>query len=288
MSNLTASQKKRLLRQLDTLEADYVVVDLGSGSNYNTVDFFIASAGGIVVTTPHLTSILNAYLFLKNCVFRLLMRSFDRSSPATEKIRELHKNPQAMQRLYVPALVQELRALDAEGVERFDEQVHRFSPSIILNLLDDPRDAGKAGKIRRSCKQYLGIDVEHLGVIYRDALQDTALASSLPIIIYKPESVLSRAIVRIADKLLEAEWSEDLDVEFDGVDDGYQTAESEAEVDFTSKIESMQDLLDGGVLSQGDLIETIRSQQYEIGRLRRENTFLKTKLVDASEAGFDV
>ena len=87
LANVTAGQKNRLIRHLRHMDADFVVLDLGSGSTYNTVDFFLAADRGIIVTTPALTSILNAYLFLKNSVFRLLMGSFDRSSPATAMSR---------------------------------------------------------------------------------------------------------------------------------------------------------------------------------------------------------
>ena len=287
MANVTSGQKNKLLRRLNGLDFDYVIMDLGSGSTFTTVDFFLASPRGIVVTTPSLTAILNAYLFLKNCVFRLLLRSFDRKSPASGRMTKLKASPQEMQRLYIPNLVEELNAIDPAGGERFKRSLADFHPAIVLNLLEDPRDAGKAGKIRRSCTQYLGVDVDHLGVVYRDVLQTTALASGLPILVYKPQSVLSRAIVRIADKILESEWNEELYM-FETVDEGYQTAESEADIDFSDKVASMQDLLDSGTLSQGDLVETIRTQQYEIGRLRRENVFLKKKIVDASEAGFDV
>lgn len=288
MANVTAGQKRKLLRRIQTLEADYVVLDLGSGSSYNTVDFFLASARGIVVTTPGLTAILNAYLFLKNCVFRLVLRSFGRSSPAAPRIAELQKNPQSMQRLYVPALLDELKILDPSGYESFVSLSRSFRPSLIMNLLEDPRDGQKAGKIRRSCKQYLGIEVEHLGVVYRDVLQDTALASGLPIIIYKPDTVLSKAIVRIADKISEIEWEDTGEAVFDDIDDSYRMADTEADTDFDAKIESMHDLLSSGVLSQGDLVETIRSQQYENNRLKTENTFLKSKVLKAAEMGFDV
>ena len=288
MANLTAGQKKRLLNNLNELDADYLVVDLGSGSTYNTIDFFLASPGGIVITTPDLTAILNAYLFLKNTVFRMLMRSFPRTSPAAARFRELRRNPETMQRLYVPVLIEELRKLDPEGVMKFVDQISRFKPSMILNLLDDPRDAAKAGKIRRSCKQYLGLDVEHLGITYRDTLQDTALASGLPIVVYKPDTVLSRAIHRIADKVIESEWSALEQRDFDILDEAYQTAETEAELDYDYKLKSMHDLIAGGVITQGDLVETIRTQQYEIGRLRAENAFLKTKIIEAAKTGYSV
>ena len=70
IANLKAVQKKRLVRCLESLAADFLVLDLGPGAGANSLDFFLMSALGIVVTTPALTAVLNAYLFLKNVVFR--------------------------------------------------------------------------------------------------------------------------------------------------------------------------------------------------------------------------
>ena len=72
IANLKSYQKRKLLKELLSLEADYLIVDLGSGTHSNVLDFFLASGTGLIVVTPALTSILNAYLFLKNAVFRIM------------------------------------------------------------------------------------------------------------------------------------------------------------------------------------------------------------------------
>jgi flagellar biosynthesis protein FlhG len=155
----------------------------------------------------------------------------------------------------------------------------------VLNLLDDPSDADKAGKLRRSAREYLGVEIEHFGVIYRDELQDIALGSRLPIIRYKPTSVLSQAVYRIAEKVLLLDDDEAL-MDIEDLDDTFQAAEAEAETDFQTKRENLEELLQSGALTMGDLIEAIRAQTFEIQSLRRENQLLKTKLVRALEEGF--
>jgi flagellar biosynthesis protein FlhG len=80
IANLKSAQKKRLVRNLLSLDADYLVLDLGAGTSANTLDFFLLSRTGIVITTPSLTAILNAYLFLKNAVFRVMYSTFDKES----------------------------------------------------------------------------------------------------------------------------------------------------------------------------------------------------------------
>jgi flagellar biosynthesis protein FlhG len=62
----------------------------------------------------------------------------------------------------------------------------------------------------------------------------------------------------------------------------------EAEIDFDNRIEYVEDLLHSGALSQGDLIETVKSQQIEIAKLRKENNFIKLKLSRAIAQGYKV
>jgi flagellar biosynthesis protein FlhG len=153
-------------------------------------------------------------------------------------------------------------------------------------MLEDPKDAEKAQKIRRSCKQYLNIEIEHLGVLFRDDMQDVALGSRIPIIRYKPQSVLSQGIYRVADKLVSAEDEEDMSLSLAEIEGGYRTAELEAEADFGAKLAYVEELLSSGELSTSDLVDTVRSQQFEIDKLRRENQFLKFKLTKALDQGF--
>jgi flagellar biosynthesis protein FlhG len=142
-------------------------------------------------------------------------------------------------------------------------------------------------KIRRSCEEYLDLKIEHMGIIYRDVIQDTALASRLPITLYKPQSILSQAIYRIADKILESP-EDTYSPDDKQIEESFQEAEMEAEADFDSKLNYIEDLLHSGAMNQGDLIETIKSQQYEISKLKKENNFIKLKLTRAMQQGFKV
>jgi flagellar biosynthesis protein FlhG len=179
-----------------------------------------------------------------------------------------------------------MKKVDPEHWEKAVERMGRFRPRLLMNMLEDPKDAEKAQKIRRSCKEYLNIDIEHLGILYRDELQDIALGSRIPIIRYKPQSVLSQGIYRTADKLVQTEESQDVPLSLAEIEGSFQTASLEAETDFGSKMEYIEELLSSGALTTGDLVETVRSQQFELDKLRRENQFLKYKLARAIGQGF--
>ena len=56
MANLSYMAKSKLLRHIKSLDADYILIDLGAGSAYNTLDLFTLSNNGIIVCTPALVS----------------------------------------------------------------------------------------------------------------------------------------------------------------------------------------------------------------------------------------
>ncbi|MDR2485162.1 MAG: P-loop NTPase [Treponema sp.] len=288
-ANLRVSQLKALVKRLLALsgDTDILILDLGAGTHQSILDFFLLSGQGIVVSAPAVTAVLNAYVFLKNAVFRLMFTCCPKGSEARAYLEKTRKDGSGPQNLYVPKIVPEIQAIDRESYDKFMTHLERLHPRLIMNMVEEPKDADVAMKIRRSCEEYLDLKIDHLGVIYRDSVQDIALASRLPITLYKPQSILSQGIYRIADKILESD--EDSFAPGDKeIEESFQEAGMEAEIDFDSKMEYVEDLLHSGALTQGDLIETVKSQQYEIAKLKKENNFIKLKLNHAMQQGFRV
>jgi flagellar biosynthesis protein FlhG len=284
IANLKASQKKRLIRCLESLEVDFLVLDLGPGAGANALDFFLMSSAGIVVTTPALTAMLNAYLFLKNAVFRLMYATLDRESRAFAVLEELRRDPGGLRRAYVPRILETIGKEDRESHARISGVLGRLRPRLVLNMLEDPADAEKAEKLRRSAKEFLGIDLVHMGVIFRDELQSVALGSRIPIVRYKPGCVLSRAVYRIAERIIAAGPGEAAADAWPGSgaeereDGGFPAVESEAEQDFQGMSRDLEDLLHSGALTMADLVEAVRTQQLELSTLRSENSLLRARL----------
>jgi flagellar biosynthesis protein FlhG len=69
-ANPSHQEKLKLLRQIASLDADAVVIDVGAGTSYNALDLFTAGQVRLIVATPELTSLQNAYVFSKAVVLR--------------------------------------------------------------------------------------------------------------------------------------------------------------------------------------------------------------------------
>lgn len=290
LTSLKATQKNELIKNFMSLNADYLILDLGAGTHLSILDMFLLSPQGILVTAPTVTATLNGYLFLKNAVFRIMYSTFKPGTPAFKYLEGLKSNAANLQHLYIPKMIQLLDTVDPQSTALFKARMAQFRPRLVLNMIDDPKDADRAQKIRRSCAEYLGLNLDHLGVIYRDSMQDKALASRLPVIVYKPQSIISQAIYRVAEKVLQSET-----VKFDdkynpleATDSSFALAAEEASDDYAAKMSYVEDLVGTGALTPGELAETIKTQQYEITALRNENTMLKKKLVDAARHGYRI
>lgn len=290
LTSLKAAQKTKLLRNFRSIDADFLILDLGAGTHQIILDMFLQSPQGILVTAPTVTATLDGYLFLKNCVFRLMYTTYKRGTAGNALLEQVRKNSEKMKSLYIPQIAQALEQVDSENTKLFKARMAQFCPRLVLNMIDDPKDAASATRIRNSCKQYLGLDIDYLGLMYRDQLQDKALASRLPVIIYKPHCVLSQAIYRIAEKIIAAE-PRYFDKEFSSAIDtagSFDKVNDEATEDYALKMSGLNDLIGSGQLSTGELIEMIKTQNYEITQLKKENLLLKSKIVKAAQQGFKI
>lgn len=288
LTTLKAAQKTKLLRNFHSIDADFLILDLGAGTHQIILDMFLQSPQGILVTAPTVTATLDGYLFLKNSVFRLLNTTYKRGSAGHQYLEQLKTNSDAMKSIYIPKLVDQLSVVDPVNTGLFKTRMNQFKPRLVMNMIDDPKDADRAQRIRNSCSQYLGMDLEYLGLMYRDQLQDKALSSRLPVIIYKPNCVLSQAIYRIAEKVIAAEpryFDDDFTKTIDSAT-SFMQAEEDANDDYNLKLSGLNDLIGSGQLSTAELIDMIKTQTYEIGQLRKENNLLKSKIVKAAQQGF--
>jgi len=87
ITNFGAAHKTRLIEAINTLNADYVILDMRAGLDANVIDFLPFSNSGILIFTPHLPSAtLAASDIVKAILFRKLRLIFKRESPFYDTI----------------------------------------------------------------------------------------------------------------------------------------------------------------------------------------------------------
>src|SRR6056297_1115680 len=206
-ANLPYFTKKKLIRELEQLVADFILIDLGAGSSYNVIDFFLISNTGLIVTTPETTSILSSYSFLKSAVYRLLYRSFPSKSREREIIQDFVSTPIEGSSLSFQQLVTQLSEHSSDSGLKAEEQLQNFFPRIILNMGNSSQDFSVGAKLREISRKNLAIPMEFIGYLPRDPGVEKSIVTRIPYLIDNPNSNFSKGVKIVVNKLLSGTFS---------------------------------------------------------------------------------
>ncbi len=151
-ANINAGQKLRLLRAIAKLSGDVVIVDVGAGTAWNTIDLVAAADIKLIVMTPQLTSIQNAYAFLKTMVQRLVRRLPEDAATRRELDERFAGDGETRP---VQAVVADLRERDPVLADRVVDVLSRLGVMLVGNMLSGPRDAAVFERMAAMISDYL-------------------------------------------------------------------------------------------------------------------------------------
>lgn len=77
-----------MIRHLREMEADVLNVDVGAGTSYHALDFFLLADRHIAVATLDPTSVLDLYLFVKLAAIRRVLSHFLSRDPMNAALAE--------------------------------------------------------------------------------------------------------------------------------------------------------------------------------------------------------
>ena len=192
-ANISYQEKQRLLRGLAAIETDVLLIDIGAGTSYHALDFFMFSDLQICVVLPDPTSIMDLYTFLQLATIRKILDSF----LAQSDVSTLLKNRTFTNLNEVFDLAEKTQPgakLKAQLALRY------FHPLLIVNR-DGADSRVNKGKLRKMVAKYLSIDIPELGSIPEDAKIDESLKTFMPLCELNPNSPAARSLTAIAGKL---------------------------------------------------------------------------------------
>lgn len=203
-SNIKYQQKLRLIDGLKQLNAEYILLDLGSGTTLNVVDFFSIAGKGIVISSPGITSILNTYNFIKSVLYQKMEKYFrvKRKEKLCEIIRISAYPENEMKIKRISDLEKELIKIDPDAEEMISFVKKNFGVQLILNMVENTQDVKIGESIKNIGKKYLDIDIEYLGSIERDAAVEKSVISMTPFLLRFPSSAASFNIKSILSKII--------------------------------------------------------------------------------------
>ena len=182
LANIHVSQKAKLIQNLSRLDADYVIIDLGAGTSYNVLDFFLAADKKIVVLIPQPISIQNAYAFIRNTVYRRLSQLVNQKSSLQSLIKTAMDTNNELKVRTVSELLQIVEELNGkEAMNALQGDIRRIQPFVITNMVRTNRDKGAGRVIQMVADKYLMIRSVDLGSIVYEQKLYTTVTEMLPL-----------------------------------------------------------------------------------------------------------
>jgi flagellar biosynthesis protein FlhG len=204
MANPRHSQKEMLFRHIRGLDVDDVVLDLGAGSAFNVLDFFLLARRGLVVVTPEPTAIENAEHFLRAAFYRSL-RVAARRPDVRAAIRRVRENGRAGQVRSARELIERVRAIDPPAAKPLEERAQAFTPLLLVNQVQTAEQRSVGPQLVASCRERLGVAIGFAGCIDSDPIVPTAVARRQLALQAFPLSRFARHIEGLAERLERAD-----------------------------------------------------------------------------------
>jgi flagellar biosynthesis protein FlhG len=201
MANPAYWMKLKIMRHIKALPADIVILDLGAGVHFNTLDFFGISDRGIVVTSPEPGAVMNAYGFIKGALFRKLQSIFRKHPDIGPLIEYESRKTEGENRLTLEQFAGEIKKIDPEVYPLIHEVEQSFNPALVVNRVPAGQSHILVKNLLTLCTEKLGIAIEHAGNL-PDSKEITDYLLNIPGFLDTVAGKLYRSAVEsIIDKL---------------------------------------------------------------------------------------
>ncbi|MDC0707244.1 P-loop NTPase [Stigmatella sp. ncwal1] len=199
-ANIKYAQKQKLLRSLMTLPVDYLLLDLGAGTSFNTLDFFLVADHGVLVVLPEPTAVENAYRFVKAAFFRRLQQV-----EAQYGIEELVESALTTREgtLRTPHdFISQVRKEDPAAGARLEKDLLSFRIRLVVNQARTDADMTVGTAVVSAWKKFFGLEMDDLGAIRYDDEAWRAIRKRRPVLLERPDSPAAQGLQRIAGRIL--------------------------------------------------------------------------------------
>lgn len=179
VSNLYYVQKQKIIRAILQMPSDYVILDLGAGTTYNTLDFFLSAHRGITVFTPEPTSIQNTVQFIKAVYLRKLKHILkqDGFTRIMKKIGYETEDGAVRSPLDI---VENIMQMEPEKARMLQRELRKRDFRLVLNQYRKQVDESLGKKIEKVCNRHFYSHFTFLGnIAYNERIFESIVAKSV-------------------------------------------------------------------------------------------------------------
>lgn len=201
-ANPTYSQKLRLVQHLEELPADYLLLDLGAGTSFNTLDLFNHSPGKIAVLTGMVTSLQNVYGFIKSALFRKLSREFAGDQGVAGLIYQMGSKEGGSNVQSLHDLASHFEGASPDRFAKLNRVLQGFNVNLVVNMVKTEQDLKSVHIIKSVCTDFLSLQPQMLGHLPFDPAVDFAINQMSPQTLFKKKSQAGSALREMARTFL--------------------------------------------------------------------------------------
>ena len=205
MANIAHEQKRRLIDRIRTLPADYVLLDLSSGTAFNTLDFFRLSPFGLLVTTPEHPAVKNLMTFLKQFLLRAVDRAFANRPAIRKLLWDEFRRPPRQQVESLTDLKAKISSVEPSAGEKTATLLAQIRPRVVFNRCRRRDDLNFTDQMDADIAESLSIAVDYFGFVSEDGSVSDSVSARQPHLLSAPESPAAAAVVQTA-RWIEEDW----------------------------------------------------------------------------------
>jgi flagellar biosynthesis protein FlhG len=178
IANLFYAHKVKIIEAIKRLPFDYVFLDLGPGTNFNMLDFFLTSKEGILICTPEPTSIENSFRFIKTIYYRKLKQMIKKHifNSLQKDISKDNVKPG----MKPSDIIEFVLKHDPEKERLLRSKLSKFKFKFIFNQFRNNLDATLGSQFETICNRHFYSLFEFLGYVNFDGrIQDAIFSKTL-------------------------------------------------------------------------------------------------------------
>jgi len=199
IANLFYAHKVKIIEAIKKLPFDYVLLDLGPGTNFNTLDFFLTSKEGILICTPEPTSIENSFRFIKTIYYRQLKRMIKKH--IFDSLQKDFSEDAMKPEMKPSDIIEIVLKHDPEKEALLRNQLSKFKFKFIFNQFRNNLDATLGTQFESICNRHFYSIFEFLGYVNFDGrIQDAIFSKTIYVHRY-PHTQSAADLKNIAAKI---------------------------------------------------------------------------------------
>jgi len=194
---------RKIISAMPRLNADILIIDLGGAITPDILDLFLLSEEGVMISTNDPSSIRNTYQFLKMAVFRKILKSFPSNTLISYMVHSATHVRSRDKISSIPELLDRLSHVDRYYKDVILEMLERFSPGLIINMVDSPKDVRAANVVSTVSGKFSAITPKLLGTMEYDPEIKRSTRNLRPFTLDPENRKASEQMGLIADRILE-------------------------------------------------------------------------------------